>query len=354
MKKIIAVFMLLSLALGMVSCGSVNDKEVSVLWSDAEDEYLATIADAIDRAMYIKNVSYTHYDAKGSSAIQLGQVDDAILRGVSALVVNAKDLETAAAVLLKAKAADIPLVFICSNVPAELVESYDKCAAVDVDASSLYETLGEKIGKDLIANYAKYDRNGDGKISCVSFGASASAVETVNAALAEAGKAELDVKASLPAKEITAALNTLFDGYDGSGNEVNETPVELILTDDDAYIEELLLALREYKLNHEKLVTHYIPVYTVGIAANASVLEYGPVEGELSEDDKEMRAAYSVMSAVDDGYLSAAALENDDEIAISTATILVNFIKGNDKMSGVAEAYVSDGASVFVPYTIYE
>ena len=58
------------------------------------------------------------------------------------------------------------------------------------------------------------------------------------------------------------------------------TDWELILCDDDAYVPELLGALRRYHLNHEKLVTHSLPLYTVGITAPAGILLD-------SEDEKE-------------------------------------------------------------------
>lgn len=360
MKKIIATLLLVAvMVLSMASCGAINkDGEVSVIWSDLKDEYLATIADALDRAMYIENINYTHYDAEGSDDNLTALVDSCIANGASALTVSVDDLITAGKVLEKAKNAGIPLVFLCSaiDLPDSLLSSYDKCVTVNVDHTTLYTVLGERIAEDLIENYDKYDRNKDGKISYAAFGISALAVDTINEKLAAASKPELVAQIThmaLPTANVSAIIDSIFDGYDGSGDEINETPVELILTDDDAYAEELILALREYELNHKKLITHYIPVYTVGLAANASVLEYGPVEGELSEDDEKMRAAYSVMSAIDDGFISAAALENDDEIALSAAAILKNFFKGNGTFDSVNAEYLKGDAKVLVPYTIY-
>ena len=350
MKKIFALLLLLTLALSaLVSCGAINkDGEVSVLWSDMDDEFLFTVSDALDRAMYIEHIDYAHYDAEGSAERQLSQARDAISDGASALVVNSVDVATAAAILELAKTAEIPLVFLCCAVdlPAETLASYDKCVAINVDLTSLYVTLGERIAADLLDDYDKYDRNDDGKITYAAFGISALAVPTVNEKLAAKGKPALaadPTHMALPTEGVKATVDTIFGGYDGTGNEVNATPVELLLTDDDAYIEELLLALRGYKLNHEKLVTHSLPLYTVGIAANA---------GELIEGKKEEKAAFSVMSTIDKGFVTAGALEDDDALALSCAAILRNFFKGNDTFKGVEDSYLS-GKSVLIPYTIY-
>ena len=346
MKKIISLLLIAGMLLSLASCGAINkDGEVSVLWSDLGDEYLFTISDALDRAMYIEKIDYTHYDAKKNSATQIEQASAAIQSGAVALVVNPVDLVAANAILALAKEARLPLVFLCADLPATLVESYDKCASVNVDATTLYTVLGEKIAEDLIESYDAYDRNGDGKISYAAFGISAMAVPTVNEKLAEAGKPALVadlLHATLPTIEIDKTVDSLFEGYDGSGDEVNATPVELILTDDDAYVDDLLLALRKYELNHEKLVTHFIPLYTVGNAANAGAL--------LDSKNEEELAAYSVMNAIDDGFLSAAALEDDDAIALAAAAIVRNLILGNEILADVEGA--SD-VTVLIPYTVY-
>ncbi len=350
MKKLFALLLLLSLALTLVACGPINKSEVAIIFSDAEDAFLTEMQDALDRTMYIKNIRYRHYDAEGDAVTLLSLCDDAIAAGAPALVVNATDAVTASLVAAKAKEADIPLIFLCNDsaILDVAMLGYEKCYAVNVDATSLYTTLGEKVASDLLSDYEALDRNKDGKITYAAFGTSAAAVATVNAKLAEAKKPALvcgTALSSLPTVGVGASIATLFSGYDGTGKEVNATPVELILTDDDTYLPELLLALREFHLNHEKLVTHSLPLYTVGIAQNAGVL--------LNSDNPEEKAAYSVMSTVDAGYVTAAALENDDELALATATLLYNLFKGKEATAGIDEDYIS-GRLILVPYTIYE
>ena len=351
MKKLIAITLVLAaLVLTLASCGAINKNEVAVLWSDLSDDYLFTISDALDRAMYIDNIKYKHYDAKNDGAEQLNQAKAAIAAGAPALIVNPTDVLTATAILGEAKGAGIPLVFLCSSFAADIAQlasGYDKCITVNTDASNLYKTLGEKIAEDLLEKYDDYDRNNDGKITYTAFGLSSSAVPFINEKLTAAGKKELDGSvwtSVLPTTNVGATINQIFGDYDGSGNEVNATPTELILTDDDAYVEEILVALRAYELNYEKLVTHFIPLYTVGVAANAADL--------IDSTNEDERAAYSVMSAIDDGFLSGAALEDDDAIALAAAHIVRNSIKGKPLFDKINEAYIKDG-DIIVPYTFY-
>ena len=357
MKKLIALILSLTLVLAFLpSCGAINKNEVAVLWSDYNDEYLFTIADAFDRAAYIENIKYSHYDAEKDGSKQLQQAKDALTANADALVVSATDAITATAILKEAKDAGKPIVFLCNDALVEVaidtalaLSAYDKCVVVNVESTSLVTVLAKKIAKDLVDNYADYDRDGNGKISCVNFGLSALIASAVNTELKEAGKEELSVSlenTARPTTDIASTIDAIFGEWTGAkGNEKIATPVELILTDDDAYVAELLLALRKYELNHNKLVTHFIPLYTVGIEANAGIL--------LSENAKEEeKAAHSIMNEIDSGHLSAAALVNDDEIALSAGAILRNFIKGNEIFKGVNAEYV-DGYKVLVPYTIY-
>ena len=120
--------------------------------------------------------------------------------------------------------------------------------------------------------------------------------------------------------------------------------------------------VNEKGINYKELNTHTIPFYTVGIATNVSELlkHERPEEAAEGDIEEEELAAYSVMSTIDKGYVTAAALENDDEIAISAATILRNFIKGKDSLKDVKAEYYTDKNGnqtknyITVPYTIYQ
>lgn len=365
MKKILALVLVVALALtAMVSC-SINDKEVAVIWAKQTDDYSATIADALDRALYIENIKYKHYDANGDSEAQKKLIDDAIAGGAPAIVVNPHDLALATYALKAAKDAGIPIIFMCAGDLVDgliTVDGYDKAYSIDVDAASLVEKLGERIAKDLIENANDkdtkndYDRNGDGKIS-YAFADVISLESVGNAALVKAiekyiSESDAEVKPVLVpavfAPKLTAGENvtSIFEGFTGAdGNEKKATNAELLLSMSDEDVDDILLAMRAYQLNYNKLVTHFIPFYTVGVSANAGAL--------LTESTNEKeKAAYSVMNTIDSGYVSAAALEDDDAMATAAAVILRNFINGNEPLKDVVADYV-DGKKISVPYTIY-
>ena len=346
MKRIVCIIMILTMVLGLSAC-AINDTEIDVIWSDLSDDYLATIADAIDRGMYIENIKYRHVDSEGDSHKQLEQVDTALTKN-NIVVVSATDAATAALIVEKARAKDATVIFVCCDVAEATVDSYERCYCVDVDATSVVRVLGERIAADLLENYEKYDRNGDGKISYVAFGGASVLATVINEELAEKGKPEIvfyddeNLLKTVVTIDVGATVSEIFAEYtDAKGN----TP-ELILSQDDSEIEPLLLALRsgELDFNNTKLTTHFIPLYTIGISANC---------GDLIADKKEEeRAAYSVMSAIDNGFVSAAALENDDEIALSLAGLLANLIKGDEPFEDIAEAYINNRC-ISVPYTVY-
>ena len=346
MKRIVCIIMILAMVLGLSAC-AINDTEIDVIWSDLSDDYLATIADAIDRGMYIENIKYRHVDSEKNPQKQLEQVDTALEKN-NIVVVSATDAATAALIVEKARAKDATVIFVCCDVAKTTVESYERCYYVDVDALSVVEVLGERIADDLVANYEKYDRNGDGKISYVAFGTASLLAPEINEELAEEGKPALvfydsaNLLNTVLTDDIGAKISEIFAEY----TDAKKNTPELILSQDDTEIAPLLLALRsnDLEFNNTKLNTHFIPLYTIGISAPA---------GDLIPDKKEEeRAAYSVMSAIDNGFVSAAALENDDEIALSLASLLSNLIRGDEVFEDIEDDYL-DGRCISVPYTVY-
>lgn len=422
MKRLIALFILAATLLTMVSCGTINKTEVSILWGNMSDKSDADLANALDRTMYCQNIRYAHYDAEGKADKQIDQAKAAVDAGACALIVSPTDEITALAVLKIAKNADIAIIFLCDGSLLSLAENYDKCYYVSSDTDNVTKLYSKSIAKDILANYKDYDRDQNGEISYVAFGTSLALADEINAEL-KALKAEdleksklfqkykkvEDPKIVVSEKQIfatslavTESIDIIFKDYDGSGDEVNATPTEIILTDSESYVVEMLLALRKYELNYEKLVTHSLPIYTFGYSSNASVLEYGQIDAEkfekLSEKDRALlaegklsdeaieeygkalendqeylksfkkkyresfvdalesecakRDAYTVASVIDAGYVTAAARLYEDGIAEAVSVILKNYIKGNDIFEKINEDYIDEN-KVYIPYAIY-
>ena len=178
--------------------------EVSVFYYTYSDTYISSVRSEMDGFFRSSGINYHNYDAGGNQTTQTEQVDTAITKGTSLLIVNIVDTgsdDAAKAILEKAKAADVPLIFFNRSVSEEVISLYDKCLFVGTDYEMAGIIQGEMIGEYLLENYSAVDINGDGIISYVLFkgqqgNAEAEArtrysVEIADEILTKAGKSQL-------------------------------------------------------------------------------------------------------------------------------------------------------------------
>nr|WP_314716135.1 galactose ABC transporter substrate-binding protein [uncultured Fretibacterium sp.] len=108
-------------------------------------------------------------DSQNQQPVQDGQVGAFINKGAKALIVNLVnpvDRAVAASLLEKARAANLPIVFLNREPDAEVMKSYDKACYVGTHAEESGRLLGELI-VDYFKGHPEADRNGDGKIQYV-------------------------------------------------------------------------------------------------------------------------------------------------------------------------------------------
>ena len=77
MKKIIAIVLALTLALGLVACGGSDAKaggEVAVFWYTFGDTYLSSVRAAMNEAFDAAGIKYQDYDANNSQTTQTEQI----------------------------------------------------------------------------------------------------------------------------------------------------------------------------------------------------------------------------------------------------------------------------------------
>lgn len=106
-------------------------------------------------------------DSQNNQTKQNEIIDNLITRGVQVLAVNLVDSQSASAIIAKAKAANLPIVFFNKNPSVQDLMSYDKCWYVGVDASNQGRLQGETIVEQWKKNQAKLDKNGDGILQYV-------------------------------------------------------------------------------------------------------------------------------------------------------------------------------------------
>lgn len=357
MKKIIALVLMAVMLLGLAACATVNKTEVSVLWTDLEYDGDGNIImvpnsliNAVERAMYIENISYKHYDGDNDAANQTQQAQTAVETGCSALMVQLADPASAQQIIDLAKGKNIPVVFFGCDVDETVVSGYEKCAVIKTDAASVGTVQGEMIAEYLEEekNLEALDTNGDGKIGYLALGQVAVEHESLEAVT---GSVEELTVSSVTKKKTEYGLLTTADG----------SAVELIISDSDQAVLETMVILQGLGFNKNKLTTHCVGIFTVGSDADykAHVLA-GKPEGEeavkayyeenrylvdltsvKAEEIGEM--VYNTMNVIDAGRILNTVMEDYDAMAEQAAAIMASLLKGE----AVAEAYVT------VPYKPY-
>ena len=343
MKKILAFVLAAVLLVGMAAC-SVNKTEVSVLWSgDGVAHVPDSLINALDRAMYIENIKYTHYGANGDQAAQTEKVQEVLANNCSGLVVELVDPSAAQTIVDMAKAKNVPLVFINSDVDAAVVNSYAKCASVISDEASVATVLGNKIAETISDEkaYQKADLNGDGKITYLALGQVSGIVDTVNAALQKAGRDALVAVNASSVAELSVKEEPVKKAMHGRLTDADGMVVEMIISDNDANALNDLVALQEKGFNADKLKTHFVPVYTVGADTDykAYVFDKIPEIGIALGDeklDKQSDISEEVMNAIraQSNLIKLDTLEKweDLEVAVYTTRNVI----GDGRLSNAA------------------
>ncbi len=178
MKKVLAILVVLTLALGLAACngatGGSKELNVSVFFYDYSDTYIGYVRADLEGLLKDNSVNYTFYDGASDQAKQFTQVETALTQGSNLLIVNIVTTgsdEAAQNIVDAAKAKNVPVIFFNREVSDAVVNGYDKCCFVGTDADEAGYMQGEMIYNYLMAegNMAMYDLNGDGKISYIMF-----------------------------------------------------------------------------------------------------------------------------------------------------------------------------------------
>ena len=341
MKKLFAIVLMLGMLLSLTDCGTINEAEVAVPWSGENNVALVpnSLINAMDRAMYIENIAYSHYAAAGDQAKQTKQAEDARNAGCAALAVELVDVTAAPAMIELAKAKNVPVVFFNCAVTEDVIAAYDKCAAVVTDEATLPTTYGELIGEYIYASKT-IDRNGDGVVSYCAVGEVAELVTAAEKAmLAKAESVEEKEEATGAVKGLTAVEGADMASVLTSNNDENGNMIELVISssDEDALV--VLEALQSIDYNTNRLKTHCIPVFTVGADADASAF----TDTSALTEEERAQLIYNVMNIVDAGQLTGIVLEDYDGIAVAAAAAIAGYING-EPVEKTLQA---------IPYTIY-
>ena len=351
MRKILCFVTLLALCLCFIpscSCAGSGEGEVAVFYYTYSDTYISSVRSALDKLLSSGGIRYNNYDANGLQTTQTEQIDTAIAKGASILIVNVVDTgsdDAAMNIIGKAKNAGIPVIFFNRSVSEDVVKSYEKCIFVGTDYEMAGHLQGEMIGKYLLENYASVDINSDGKISYVMFkgqqgNAEAEArtkygAEDASEMLEIAGKPALQFYDSKNAGKYlvdqngtwsNAAANdymkTILSGY----SERNGNMIELVIANNDEMALGAIAALEEAGYN--KSGARVIPVFGIDATEAAKAkIKSGAMTGTVKQDGEGMAEAI--------------------------LKIVENFSMNQDATAGIEADNLVGGWRVNIPYSVY-
>lgn len=131
-----------------------------------DDTFMTGVRTAMTKAAEESGVKLELVDSQNKQPTQNEQVDTFITKGVNALAINPVDRTAAGPIIEKAKAKDLPIVFINREPEATDMESYDKVWYVGAKAEQSGTQSGQIISDYFDAN-PEADKNGDGVIQYV-------------------------------------------------------------------------------------------------------------------------------------------------------------------------------------------
>ena len=369
-KRILAALMAAAMVMTLlVGCGgkkeeSADGKEkvdanIAVFYYNYADTYIAKVRTALDAQFKDMGVEFQDYDANGNQTTQNEQIDTAIQKGATMLVVNivtTGSVDSSTQIIDKAKAADLPVIFFNRAVEGDgeegkVLGSYEKCAFVGTDAPEAGHMQGEMIGNYIMENFDAVDLNKDGKISYAMFMGQLGnveaiyrtqfAVEDADKILTEAGKPALEFfdpsntdkyQVDQDGNWSPSASNNYMTTNLSQYNEESGNMIELVICNNDGMAEGAISALNDkgYNLGNGK-DSVVIPVFGVDATdAAVDLIAAGKMTGTIKQDAEGMAACI--------------------------ADLAKNSAEGKELMDGAADKYniAKDVENkIYIPYAAY-
>ncbi len=175
MKRFIMVLLVLLTSMGFVFASGSQEAEksdvpfIGFTIFDYANTFVGYIRNGVNFEMAEKypGVDFMMVNGENKQATQTERIDTMIIRGVDVLAVNPVDSSAGDTIVEKARNAGVPIVFFNRMPTREVLNSYDKCWYVGLDALYQGQLEGEMVGDAWKKDSAKYDTNGDGVLQYV-------------------------------------------------------------------------------------------------------------------------------------------------------------------------------------------
>ncbi len=318
------VFILtLIFVLSLVSCSYSEEVKIGSCIYRFNDAFMLRFRNAMSEESEKAGAKIDIADGQDDQSTQDAQIDDYINNGVSVLIVNPVDRMSSQAIIDKAKAANIPVVFINREPTPEMLASYEKAYYVGAKA----EESGTQSG-ELIAEYFKAhpeaDKNHDGKLQFILLRGQNGHQDMILRsrysvqAISDAGIEPVEIAGAIANWDKLQAM-TIMNAFLMSIGPEN---IEAVIANNDEMALGAVEALKASDYNKGD-ASMYIPV--VGVDANASALD-----------------------AMDRGEMLGTVLNDADNQGIAAVKLAVALASGGDINSIGYE--ITDNKYIWVPY----
>ncbi len=348
MKKLLSLALALVMMLSMTSV--LAEGNVQVFWYNMSDVYLSSVRANLNAAFDAKGISYTDQDGGAVQATQTDQITTAIASGTDLLAVNI--VETGADgiaqnVVDAAKTAGIPLVFFNRSITKEVVQSYDKATFVGTNYEDAGKMEGVMVANYLLADYDKFDLNGDGVISYVMFkGDEANQEAIARTKYGVENADELLVAAGKPALKFYDEANTAKYLVDQAGTWSRQVAQDYMTT-----------ILAEYTVDNKNMVELVIAnndEMAIGAIQALQGMGYNSGEGTVTIPVFGVDATDDAKAMIAAGSMAGTIKQDAEGMAEAIATVSANLIEGKDMYEGLNENFtVEEGWKVVIPYAEY-
>ncbi|MBQ3401966.1 MAG: galactose ABC transporter substrate-binding protein [Synergistaceae bacterium] len=166
MKKHVVFIAAALFALSAVSALAATDALVGACIYKFDDSFMTGVRNAMRAEMDRQGGELEIVDSQNRQPTQNDQVDAYISKGANALIVNPVDRTAAQPLMEKAKAENLPIVFINREPYADVMAAYDKIWYVGAKAEESGTQSGQII-VDYFKAHPEADRNHDGKIQYI-------------------------------------------------------------------------------------------------------------------------------------------------------------------------------------------
>ena len=166
MKKHVVFIAAALFALSAVSALAATDALGGACIYEFDDSFMTGVRNAMRAEMDRQGGELEIVDSQNRQPTQNDQVDAYISKGANALIVNPVDRTAAQPLMEKAKAENLPIVFINREPYADVMAAYDKIWYVGAKAEESGTQSGQII-VDYFKAHPEADRNHDGKIQYI-------------------------------------------------------------------------------------------------------------------------------------------------------------------------------------------